>query len=122
MNKVLLTCGAGASSGFLAQRTRQAFNKMNVEMEVKAVSESELNEYIKDYDILMVGPHLRYKLDEIKKLAKPYNMEVRLIDEEIYGSIDGEALAKQLISYFAKVEKNIKPVDAKEKISEDKEQ
>lgn len=100
MYKVLLTCGAGASSGFLAQRTRQAISKMNVDMEIKAVSDSEVNEYLNDYDILMVGPHLRYKLDQLKKIADPLGVEVRIIDEEIYGAIDGEALAKQLIGYL----------------------
>lgn len=123
MNKVLLTCGAGASSGFLAQRTRQALAKMNVEMEVKAVSESELNEYINDYDILMVGPHLRYKLDEIKKIAESSHIEVRLIDEEIYGSIDGEALAKQMIEFFNEKQKDkSSPIEVKkeEEVAEKK--
>lgn len=96
MKKVLLTCGAGASSGFMAQKMRQAAKKKNLEYQIKAVSESEVNEYMKDYDILLIGPHLKYKLDSLQKEAKNYGISVQLIDEKIYGELDGERLLDQV--------------------------
>lgn len=96
MKKVLLTCGAGASSGFMAQKMRQAAKKKGLEYEIKAVSESELNDYMANYQILLIGPHLKYKLDALTEEAAKYNLPVKVIDEDIYGTLNGEALLEQV--------------------------
>ena len=96
MKKVLLTCGAGASSGFLAQKMRQATKVKGWEYQIKAVSESELTDYMDSYQILLVGPHLRYKLDNLRQEASPYGLRVHLIDEEIYGKLDGERMLEEV--------------------------
>lgn len=100
MKKVLLTCGAGASSGFMAQRMRQAAADKNIELEVKAVSESELKDYLGEYDILLVGPHLKYKLEELTTVAGEYNVDVQVIDDEIYGKLDGGKLLDKVLEYY----------------------
>ena len=55
--RVLLCCGAGFSSGFLAQKARQAAKKKKLDMTVEARSESVVSEYMDKMDVLMVGPH-----------------------------------------------------------------
>lgn len=54
---IMLCCGAGMSSGFLAQRTRKAAKKMNRPIRIEAKSESEVSQYFQDIDILLLGPH-----------------------------------------------------------------
>ena len=49
---IMLCCGAGMSSGFLAQRTRKAAKKMNRPIRIEAKSESEVSQYFQDIDIL----------------------------------------------------------------------
>ena len=44
--RVLLCCGAGFSSGFLAQKARQAAKKKKLDMTVEARSESVVSEYM----------------------------------------------------------------------------
>ncbi len=44
--KVLLVCGTGASSGFMAANARKAAKKLNLDMEIKAKSESEIEDYL----------------------------------------------------------------------------
>lgn len=39
--KVLLCCGAGLSSGFLAQRARKSAKKRNLDIKIEAKSETE---------------------------------------------------------------------------------
>lgn len=56
--RVLLCCGAGFSSGFLAQKARQAAKKKKLDMTVEARSESVVSEYMDKMDVLLVGPHL----------------------------------------------------------------
>ena len=62
---VLLVCGSGASSGFMATNMRKAAVARGLDVDIKARSESEIENYIEDIDVLMVGPHLAYILDDI---------------------------------------------------------
>ncbi|SHO50012.1 PTS sugar transporter subunit IIB [Anaerocolumna xylanovorans] len=98
MKKVLLVCGTGASSGFMAKNIRKAAKEKGKEVDVKARSDSELDEYIEEIDLLLVGPHLKYMLDDLKKEAKPYNVPVEIIPEDAYGTLDGEAVLQQIES------------------------
>ena len=59
---VLLVCGSGASSGFMATNMRRAAVARGVDMDIKARSESEIENYVDEVDALMVGPHLAYIL------------------------------------------------------------
>ena len=62
---VLLVCGSGASSGFMAANMRKAASKQGLDIDIKARSESEIENYIDEINVLMVGPHLAYILDEV---------------------------------------------------------
>lgn len=98
MKKVLLVCGTGASSGFMAKNIRQAAKKKGVEISVKARSDSELDEFIEEIDLLLVGPHLKYMFEDLKQEADPHNVPVEIIKESAYGSLDGDAVLAQIES------------------------
>ncbi|MDH6366094.1 MULTISPECIES: PTS sugar transporter subunit IIB [Breznakia] len=90
--KVLLCCGAGMSSGFLAQKTRQAAKKRKIAATVDARAESEVGAYLKSIDILFVGPHYASRLENFEQMAAPYNIPVVVIPQDIYAGLNGEAL------------------------------
>ena len=48
MKNILLICGSGASSGFMAAAIRKAAKKRKVEVTVKAASESQLDDRINE--------------------------------------------------------------------------
>ena len=50
--RVLLCCGAGFSSGLLAQQGRKYAKKNNITMTVEARSESQVNGYLNQIDVL----------------------------------------------------------------------
>ncbi|MBU8598227.1 PTS sugar transporter subunit IIB [Shouchella clausii] len=89
MTKVLLICGAGASSGFMANAIRKAGKKRGMEMSVQARSESQLSEYLNEIDVLLVGPHLKYMEDELREKVSGYSIKVSVIPQSIYGTLDG---------------------------------
>ena len=68
---ILLCCGAGMSSGFLAQRARQAAKKRKLDVQVEARSHSDIASYLSSIDILMVGPHYAGELSKYEKMAEP---------------------------------------------------
>ncbi|WP_440897074.1 PTS sugar transporter subunit IIB [Amphibacillus sp. Q70] len=89
MKNILLICGAGASSGFIAGAIRKAAKKRKIEVSVKARSESELEEHIDNIDCLLIGPHLAYKEETLKEQTKDRNIKISIIPQDIYGSLDG---------------------------------
>lgn len=91
-NNVLLVCGTGLSSGFMAKNIRVAAKTKGFDMKVVARGEAEVEDYIDEIDLLLVGPHLKYMLSDLKKIAEPYNVPVYTIPEEAYGALDGDAV------------------------------
>ena len=90
--KIFLCCGAGMSSGFLAQQTRKAIKKNKVDVTVEARSESEVQQYINGIDIILLGPHYDFRKDSFKEMAEPHGVKVDVIPEEIYSTLDGQGL------------------------------
>lgn len=114
--KILLVCGAGASSGFMAQSMRKAAKKGSVDVEIIARSDAEMLSNIQGADLLMVGPHLEYNADSIRKEVEPFGVPVLFIDREAYGAIDGEATLEQAMGFLRS--RNILPAMKKEEAAE----
>ncbi|MFB5677709.1 PTS sugar transporter subunit IIB [Paenibacillus terreus] len=99
MLKVLLVCGSGASSGFMAANIRKAAKNRNLNMDIKARGEAEIENYIDDIDALLVGPHLAYIMDDINDLTKDnQNVKVILMKSSYYSTLDGDAALDDLMS------------------------
>ncbi|WP_440898153.1 PTS sugar transporter subunit IIB [Amphibacillus sp. Q70] len=90
--KILLCCGAGLSSGFLAQKTRKAAKKRGIDVQVQAKSETEAVSHLPTIDVLLLGPHFEAYKDKFTELAKPLNVLVDVIPQKIYGTLDGDKL------------------------------
>lgn len=95
---VLLVCGSGASSGFMATNMRKAAVARGLEIEIKARSESEIENYIDEIDVLMVGPHLSYILDEVEDYTGGLDVKVILMKPEYYSTLDGVKAIDHLLS------------------------
>ena len=96
--KILLMCGAGASSGFMAQAMRKAAKEQGIEsIEIIARSEAEMANNLKDVDLVMFGPHLAFKKEALEQDLKQYGVPFTFIDKEAYGNIDGKATLNQAL-------------------------
>lgn len=91
--KILLCCGAGMSSGFLAQKTRGAAKKDGVKDFVcEAHAESTIGPMIQNFDIVCLGPHMASELDAVTDMCKPYGVKCIMVPKQVYSMLDGEAL------------------------------
>lgn len=99
MKKVLLCCGSGLSSGFMAKNATDAAKKRGLDISVFARSESEVLDYVDDICLVMVGPHFEYKLGTIQQDVEEYNIPVALIDQETYGTLNGDKLLDTILKY-----------------------
>ena len=94
---VLLVCGSGASSGFMAANIRKAAKARGLDISVVARSESEIDSYIDEIDALMVGPHLAYIMDEVDEITDGNDVKVILMKKGYYATLDGEAALDHLL-------------------------
>ena len=95
---ILLVCGSGASSGFMATSIRKAAKERNIDLTIMARGESEIENYVDEIDVLMVGPHLAYILDDIEEYIGNRNIKVILMKPEYYSTLDGSAALEHLLS------------------------
>ena len=94
--KILLVCGSGASTSFMAAKMRFAARDSGLELDIAARSEGEIANYIGDVDAVMVGPHLS---GDYETLVKTYGDECRIIlmDKSYYGNLDGKKAIEHLL-------------------------
>lgn len=89
---IQLVCGAGFSSSFMANKFRAACRNRGWDVEINASSDSEIDIVSDDIDLLLVGPHLFYMIDELKEESEG-RYEVALIPNDAYAHLDGDLLA-----------------------------
>ena len=65
--KILLVCAGGMSTSILMQKMEKYWQKIGEELNIKAVGLAEYQEEAQSFDIIMVGPQVGYKIDEIKR-------------------------------------------------------
>lgn len=96
--RILLMCGAGASSGFMAQAMRRAASEMGLEgFEIFARSEAEMIANLAGTDLVMFGPHLQFKEEALKKDLEIHGVPYVFLDKDAYGKIDGAAALSQVL-------------------------
>ena len=99
---ILLVCGSGASSGFMATNINKAAKKRKISCQVKARSQSEVDFYIDEIDCIMVGPHLKYAMPELEEKVAGTNVKVVLMKKSYYSMLDGDAALDHILSLFEK--------------------
>jgi PTS system cellobiose-specific IIB component len=90
--KVLLVCAAGMSTSLLTNSMKKNAQADDV---VDAMPAGDLDSVIADYDVILLGPQIRYKLAEIQAKAQPLGKAVAVVDMRTYGTMDGKAAMTQ---------------------------
>lgn len=64
--KIMLVCAGGLSTSLLMKKMQQWAEKNNIDLEVKAYGVSHYEDNYQNYDCILIGPQITYKIDEIK--------------------------------------------------------
>ena len=64
--KILLVCAGGMSTGLLMKKMEAYWAQQGKELKITAVGLGEYEDVCKDYDIVMVGPQVGYRMAQIK--------------------------------------------------------
>lgn len=87
--KILVVCGAGASSTFVAQRLQRAADADGLEWVVTATPVSMLADELASCDLVLVGPHLRDRHDGIIRDAAAHQARTTLLPSDVFADLDG---------------------------------
>lgn len=100
MIRILLACGIGASTGFMAANMRKAAKAKNLDVTIHAVSKSQVSEYADKIDVLLLGSHFSAEVPEYQEMLKGHNVKVTSIDPDDYGALDGESILESAIDFY----------------------
>lgn len=87
--RILVVCGAGASSTFVAQRVRHAAHARGRDISAVAGTEQSLPIDLDAADVVLVGPHLQHAVDSIRRDAAVRGTRVVLLPPDIFTDLDG---------------------------------
>lgn len=96
MLKIVLCCGSGASSGFMAANIKKVAKKRKIDADVMASSESIIESYLDGTDIVLIAPHLTAESSFISERCG--GVKTMVIDRTSYGMLDGESVLNQILA------------------------
>ena len=101
MDMILVVCGAGASSTFLASRMRALATERGLDVTARAASNLDLSSRLPDARVLLVGPHLESTFAELRAEAAAHSVPAGLLPATAFGpqgAIDALDQALALLS------------------------
>lgn len=87
--RILVVCGAGASSTFVAQRVRHAAQDKGLAYSASAGTVRSLPIDLDQADIVLVGPHLAADLERIRQDAAARDVLVALLPDDVFTDRSG---------------------------------
>lgn len=99
-HNVLLVCGSGASSGFMAANIRKAAKARGLEITVNARSEATVEDYVEDIDCLVIGPHLASIKEDMDEICEGHDIKVLICDRDAYAHLNGDKALDQILAAF----------------------
>ena len=87
---IIVVCGAGASSTFVAHRIRRAAAARGVDVRATATSESGLDAELERADVLLIGAHLGDRIGLLRERAAAASVPIAILPEDAAAAPDGE--------------------------------
>jgi PTS system cellobiose-specific IIB component len=85
MDMILVVCGAGASSTFLASRMRALAAERGLDVTARAASNLDLSSRLADARVLLVGPHLEASFTDMQAEAAVHSVPAALLPGTAFG-------------------------------------
>ena len=97
--KVIMVCSGGMSRSMIVDAVKKEAAKENFDLEIVAVGTEAFENEIADYDLGLVAPQVRHRLDKFKKVGEAVNKPVDVIDPMGYTPIGAPKILKQIKTY-----------------------
>ena len=105
MTTILIVCGAGASSTFLAGRMRAIAASRGESVTVHAASDDDIDSRLDSVDVLLVGSHLASSFEHLRARAADFGVPAGLLATTTFAPGGAEA-AYELFSSLTTTQKD----------------
>ena len=89
MIKIGLFCAAGMSTSMLVEKMKAVASERGIEAEIAAYPESEMESYVDNIDVALLGPQVKYLLAKGKQVCEPKGVAIDVINTIDYGMMNG---------------------------------
>ena len=93
--KILLVCNAGMSTGIMKMKLEQEAKARGLEASVDATPMVELGDNLEETSIILLGPQIRFALDDIKKQSE--GIPVMAIAAQDFGMMNAKKVLDEAL-------------------------
>ncbi|MEX6702423.1 PTS sugar transporter subunit IIB [Peribacillus frigoritolerans] len=99
---ILLCCSAGMSTSLLVNKMEKAAVEEGLSVKIQAVATMEVRSHINEVDVILLGPQVRYQLNDIKKIGDEKGIPVDTINPMHYGTCNGKEVLRTALQLISK--------------------
>lgn len=99
MIRIYLACAGGMSTSLLMNKMKDAAKKRGVEVTIDAIAEKAVKQHLGDFDVLLLGPQVRYVLKDIQKIVDN-KVPMDVIEMRDYGMMNGEKVLDTALKMY----------------------
>lgn len=99
MIRILLACAGGMSTSLLMTRMKNEADKRGLDVSIVAGPEKNIENQLGTFDVLLLGPQVRYVLANVKKVCEgvvPFDV----IEMRDYGMMNGEKVLDKALKMY----------------------
>ena len=101
MKQVIFACAGGMSTSLLVNKIRKEALERSLDFDFIAISEQLLYQHLNsDSDnivAVLLGPQMRFALDESKKQTEKLGIPIDIIDPVAYGTMNASKVLDQIL-------------------------
>lgn len=100
MTKILLACSAGMSTSILEKNMKDYIAQVGLKVEVLAMDSESAKAQLPNYDVVLLGPQVRYMESAFKAVAN--GKPVGVIPMQVYGMMRGKETVELALELLKK--------------------
>ena len=101
MKKIMLCCSAGMSTSLLVKKMVAEAEKRGLEVDINAFGVAEFEQQVGQYQVVLLGPQVKYMLKSLSDKAATQNIPVQPIDTMDYGMQRGDKVLDYALSLIS---------------------
>lgn len=102
MINILLACASGMSTSLVVKKMEEAAEKRGLDCKIWAVAQDVVEEEMKNADVLLIGPQMRFLKGKLEPKAKEIGIRMDVIKPMDYGRCDGNAILDAALAMIDK--------------------
>ena len=104
MIRIMLACAGGFSTSLLMNKMLDEAKKRGIDVTVNAIGEKTISEHLGEFDVLLLGPQVRYMLNDTTKLLNG-TCPCNVIDMRDYGTMNGAKVLDAALKMYEEFNK-----------------